>query len=329
MDHVWLYLGVMVLALLLSFFMSGMEAGVLALSPIRIRHWVRTGKPRAHVLHAFLERPEDFLWTILVGNALANFTAVSLLVLMLFAALRERPLLALVIFLGALFLFYAVGDLLPKMLFRTFPNRLCLLLVGPFRVIHWLLRPLVRLLARISRRLGRWGGGEVSADRLFVNRDELRLLLQESEEALSSDERRMINRVLDLPGRLVVEFMTPMERVVAVELNTPMAEVLRLGRDRGLTRFPVWHPNGAGRRIAGLVSLRRAVYDPGLDAARRAGDYLTSALYLGERTSLETALHRMQRSGQRLAIVLGPTQKEVGVLSLNDILRFVFGEVSL
>src|SRR5262249_59717198 len=61
-----------------SFFMSGMEAGVFALNRLRIRHRMREGNRRAAALHGYLENPEDFLWTILVGNTLANIGAVSI-----------------------------------------------------------------------------------------------------------------------------------------------------------------------------------------------------------------------------------------------------------
>ena len=61
------------LCLLLSFLLSGMEAGVFALSRLRVRRLARAGKPSAKLLQGFLERPEKFLWTILVGNTLANF----------------------------------------------------------------------------------------------------------------------------------------------------------------------------------------------------------------------------------------------------------------
>src|SRR5437773_2016662 len=80
---------VIVLALGLSFFFSGMEAGVLALSRLRIRQLMRAGKPRAKVLFGYLEKPEDFLWTILVGNTLANFVAIGLLVLVLHVQLGQ------------------------------------------------------------------------------------------------------------------------------------------------------------------------------------------------------------------------------------------------
>src|SRR5258708_27537446 len=64
---------VLVLCLLLSFLLSGVEAGVFALNRLRVRRLARAGKPTARLLNGFLENPEKFLWTILVGNTLANF----------------------------------------------------------------------------------------------------------------------------------------------------------------------------------------------------------------------------------------------------------------
>jgi putative hemolysin len=66
----WIALG---LCLLLSFLLSGMEAGVFALNRLRVRRLARAGKPSAQMLQSFLEKPERFLWTILVGNTLAIF----------------------------------------------------------------------------------------------------------------------------------------------------------------------------------------------------------------------------------------------------------------
>src|SRR5271170_4105938 len=70
----WLVLGA---CLLLSFLLSGMESGVFALNRLRVRRLARAGKPSARLLNRFLENPEKFLWTILVGNTLANFLILS------------------------------------------------------------------------------------------------------------------------------------------------------------------------------------------------------------------------------------------------------------
>src|SRR2546430_15587167 len=126
----------MALSFALSFFMSGMEAGVFALSRLRIRQWMRAGKLRAKVLHGYLERPEDFLWTILVGNTLANFVAVSLAGIALPQRFCLRPVVFLGIFFVGGFFFFSICELLPKMLFCAFSYPLCLALGWSFRVVH-------------------------------------------------------------------------------------------------------------------------------------------------------------------------------------------------
>jgi CBS domain containing-hemolysin-like protein len=139
----------------------------------------------------------------------------------------------------------------------------------------------------------------------------------------------MINRVLDLQTLTVRQAMVPLEQVATVTAQTSVLEVLSLGRERKLTRFPVWETRDGARRIIGLASLNPLLYQPNLDLTKPISEHVKSALYLEEDLRLETALRRMQRGGQRLAIVLARDRREIGILSLQDVLRVIFGEVSL
>src|ERR1041384_1654363 len=139
---IWAFFGI---CLVLSFVLSGMEAGVFALSRLRIRQQLRAGRRSARVLHQYLENPENFLWTILVGNTVANFFILGWLVLLMHYALGGSLLRFILIFLPVVFLFYTLFYFLPKMLFRMVSTRLCVFLARPFRFIHLLLRPLVAL----------------------------------------------------------------------------------------------------------------------------------------------------------------------------------------
>jgi putative hemolysin len=316
------------LCLVLSFVLSGMEAGVFALSRLRIRQQMRAGRRSAHVLHDFLEHPENFLWTILVGNTVANFLILGWLIVVLHRALG-RPWTFVLVYVVVVFLVYVLLDFLPKMLFRIFPTRLCVALAQPFRLVHLLLRPLVAVVEWASGVLLRWRGGKVFTGHLFGNREELRLMMQESTQSLSSEERTMINRVLDLQTLTVRQVMAPLAQAVTVNAPTPVGELLRLCRERRLTRLPVWDTRDGQRRIVGLVSLDPLLYQGNLDPARPVADFLKPALYLEEDLRLEIALRRMQRGGQRLAIVLARDQREIGILSLQDVLKAIFGEVSL
>ena len=318
-----------VACLAVSFVLSGMEAGVFALSRLRIRQQMRAGQPSAKVLHDYLENPENFLWTILVGNTVANFLILGWLVMILHEALGDRRLWFVVVFSVAVFLFYAFFDLLPKMLFRMNPNRLCVLLARPFRFIHLALRPLVALVEAFSSALLRWRGGKVFTGHLFGNREELRLVMQESAQAFTSEERTMINRVLDLQTLTVRQAMKPLEQAVAITAQTSVSAALSLCRERKFTRLPVWETRDGQQRVFGLLALNTLLYQPALDPNKPVGEYVKPALYLDEDLRLEVALRRLQRSGQRLAIVLSRDRREIGILSLQDVLKVIFGEVSL
>jgi putative hemolysin len=105
--------------------------------------------------------------------------------------------------------------------------------------------------------------------------------------------------------------------------------VLTIARDRRVTRLPVWETRDGSRRIAGIISMVTVLYVPDLDLKKPASEFVRPALYVEEDMRLENALQRMQRSGQRLAVVLGRDRREIGIITLTDILKLIFGEVSL
>ena len=306
-----------------------MEAGVFALSRLRIRQQARAGLPSAKLLHEYLENPENFLWTILVGNTVANALILGWLVVMLHQNLTGRLGWFVLVYAMTVFLFYALFDFLPKMLFRMFPTRLCVLLARPFRWVHFILRPLVAGVEWASGVLLRWRGGKVFTGHLFGNREELRLVMQDSTQTLTSEERGMINRVLDLQTITVRQVMSPLSRAVTTTTQSKIADVLRICQQTKFTRLPVWATRDGQQRIIGLLHLNSLLYQPALDLSRLAGEYIKPALFLDEDLRLEIALRRMQRGGQRLAIVLARDRREIGILSLQDVLKVIFGEVSL
>ena len=318
-----------VICLIVSFVLSGMEAAVFALSRLRIRRQMHAGRRSAKALHDYLENPENFLWTILVGNTVANLIILGWVIVILHDALRGHHIWFVIVFSVGVFLFYTFFDLLPKMLFRIFPNRLGILFARPFGFLHSTLSPLVALVEGFSSALLQWRGGKVFTGHLFGNREELRLVMQESGQGFSTEERAMINRVLDLQTLTVRQVMKPLEQALTITTETPVGEILGLCRERKLTRMPVWESRDGQRRIVGLVSCDRLLFEGVSDDAKSAAEFTRPALYVDEDMRLEVALRRMQRSGQRLAIVLGRDKRETGILGLQDMLKVIFGEVSL
>jgi putative hemolysin len=322
----WSFLG---LCLLLSFLLSGMEAGVFALNRLRIRRLARAGRPSAKLLQGFLENPEKFLWTILVGNTLANFLILGFSLVKIHGWFLGNRILIIAVFAVVVFLFYTFFDLLPKMLFRAHPNSLCLSVANLFRLVNFALSPLVLIVADVSRAILKWTGGQAFTGRLFGNREEMRAVMQESAQAFTSDERAMINRVLDLQNFSVGQIAIPAVKMVAVEKDTPVGDTMKLAREKNVSRLPVWETRDGRRRIAGLLAVNTLLFSSTLDLQHPASMHMTPALFMEEDVRLEIALRRMQRAGQRLAIVLARDGGEAGIVTLEDILKLMFGEVKL
>ena len=103
MNKEIIYIVCGLISLGLCFLLSGMETGVFGLTRWRIRRQVRAGNKRAKVLARYLENPENFLWTILIGNTLAVFTAINLVFYALYPPLGMHPVLFALAFLAFVF----------------------------------------------------------------------------------------------------------------------------------------------------------------------------------------------------------------------------------
>jgi putative hemolysin len=306
-----------------------MEAGVFALNRLRVRRLARAGRPSAKFLNRLLDNPEKFLWTILVGNTLANFLILGISLAKLRGCFPGQEPLIIVLFVVVVFLIYALFDLLPKMLFRAQPNVLCLGTANIFRILYFALSPLVLAVEGISSLILRWTGGRALTGQLFGNREEMRAFMQDSAQSFTTGERAMINRVLDLQNFSVRQIAAPLDRLASVQKETSLGDALALAREKKFSRLPVWEIRDGQRRIGGVLLLGPLLFRDDLDLSRPVSNHMAPALFLNENTRLDIALRLMQRAGHRLAIVLARNGVEMGAVSLEDILKVLFGEVKL
>ncbi len=323
----WLTAGTGVVALGVAFLLSGMEAGVFALSRLRIRRLARQGGHRAARLQGYLDHPEDFLWTILIGNTIATFTVVTLSALELRARLVSSPGGFMALMMALLLVLYVFADFLPKLLFRRFPNRLCLMGVPFFRLLHVVLAPAVGATEWISNGLLRWTGGRAFTGRLFGSRAELRQAIEESAQSLSREEVDMINRILDLRNLRVGDRMTPIAEATSLPAEGSVGDLMDVVRLRRVSSVPLWKGVGRERRVLGVVSVALVIYEGGHELSHPLQSLVIPALFVQTDDPLEAALRTMQRGRQRFAVVLDVGRREVGVITLNDILGSMFGEV--
>ena len=308
----------------ISFIFSGIQTGVYSINHSRIRLQRREGNKKAALLLNLQREPENFYLTVLLGNTIANGVFAIVLVLML----KEIATGALFwsLFLLCVFLLFTFCDLLPKKLFSRFPDKLSIAVARPFRAVQITLTPFVRLTQALFGKTLAGAVGQPITKRIFRNRDELKKLMEDSDDSLSDEERIMIIQVLRLSERTLGQAAIPLNLSVTASADSPISSVVDLCRNHRIARVPIWKFGGGQRKVVGVVTLKTSLYREDYDGSKPAGEYMQPALFLPADLKVEAALKRMQRSGQWLAIVTSESQKEAGIISLQDILKVVFSD---
>jgi putative hemolysin len=301
--------------LLVSFIFSGIEAGILSMNRVRLRHRMKLRDRAALRLNALLAHPERLLVTVLVVTNLANIFAVTLTTAELVRLLgRAGWPVAMAIFLPV----YLIGvELLPKSLFRRFPYRALAALAGLLQLADLLLWPLHTIGRGISHLL--FGRRPPDQQKLFVAREDFKYLTIESERsgALTNVERRMIHNVVDFRTVTAKDVMLPMDKVRTIDGSAPVEELLRRYREVQLDRWPVCARDGGAP--TGLVN----VLDLALDLNRRGAveNYQRRIVKISPNESAYTILHKMRAARSSMAAVLDTGGQPLGMVTWEDLIR--------
>lgn len=313
----------------LSFLFSGIEAGFLALNPVRIRRLARSGNRAAQSLQNHLDDPDSFLWTVLIGNTIANLTFVAVVVYLVQIIIQLPVWLDVFFYVVTFFVFYTFLDLLPKMLVRRFPNRLTILLTYPFGLFFSILVPFAKMISTIKLNTPSERMATPDSRAPFRSRDELRRAMQESGGDLRSDERSLIERVLELQDQTVFSLMNPFDPELAVSPKHSLRAAMDLCKQRNRSRILVRETQHDQKTTQGVFYPKKALFSEADSEQTSVGQFTTPAFKLKQETPLDEALQQMKASGARLAVVVDPQEREIGVVSINDILRKIFTDLDL
>jgi putative hemolysin len=308
---IWVLVGV---CLLVSFVFSGIEAGILSVNRVRLRHRVKLRDAAAIRLSRLLSAPDRLLVSVLVVTNLMNIFAITLVVREFEQAMGVWGYAAaLAVFLPI----HLLGlEMLPKSIFRRIPYSALAALSGPLRLADWLLGPLHFIGAGVNRLLARHRTAE--AKKLFAAREEFKYLTIESERtgALTKAERQMIHNVVDFRGITAADVMVPMSEVRCIRGDASIGELLELSRKHQIDRWPVTSSLG---EIVGLVS----VFDIALEGRTRGKveSFQRRIVKLSPQETAYTILRKMRASRSTVAAVLGPGARPLGLVTWEDLIK--------
>jgi putative hemolysin len=314
------FIGACILA---SAFFSAAEIAFIAANRVRLRHLAEQGSRVARGLMAAFQHPERLLATAMIGVTIVQVAASALTTALLLAWFDLQASFWATVILTPIMLI--LGEIVPKALAQSRATRVALATFDSLRGAAWLLTPLVGAANAIVRALLRSLGHAERRDP-FVSREDLRLLV-ESEPAgvtdVREEEREMIEGIFDLVETSVREIMVPLVDVVAVPEEATVAEAVLKIRESGHSRLPVYR-----ERIDHVVGVVTA-----LDILHRGAegdtvkDLTRPAHYVPSTQRISDLLPEMQRKRLQLAVVVDEYGGSEGIVSIEDIVEEIVGDI--
>ena len=298
---------------IVSFLFSGIEGGLLALNPVRLRHRAKSGDTGARRLQEMLKQPERLLITVLLVTNAADIIALIILTreLVIRMGWIGYPMAVAIALPVYLFLL----GVLPKSLFRRFPVRAVVRLSRLLEIVTMLLTPLHAIGAVIERSIF---ARVKNPPRLFAGREELKMITVQSEKSgvLSSTERAIIHSVVDFTAVKVRDVMVPLQKTVSFNADDTRDKVLEVSEKLGIDRFPIL---GENAEPLGLVNVYDILFDT--ESSRSMRHYMRRIVTTSETESAYRVVRRLRGARIGLAAVVNEDQRSVGIVALEDLVR--------
>ena len=324
-GEVALYFFGLVVLLLLSAFFSGSEAALFSLSRSQLRALRGAGSPGGRAASHLLAHPRPLLITVLVGNLAVNVLATSTATAIAIDAFGARGLgLA---FAVMSLLIMVLTEILPKALGMHWAPRVAPVVALPLSVIHTLFLPVRVPLSRFSDAVIDTLRGHIGSARRSYEWDELLTAVRmgRREGKIGAFEYEILSHVLEFRQKIVKEIMTPSIHVVSASLRTPRDEMLSLFASSGRSRIPIY--GDTPDDVIGILHVKDLV-DP--MAARNEDDLrarLREAFFIPEVSPIAELYAELQRRKLHVAIALDEHGSFAGVVTIEDILEQMIGEI--
>ena len=322
---------ILVILLGLSAFFSSAETALTTVNKIKMRSFADDGNKRAKMVMKLTEHSGKMLSAILIGNNIVNLSASSLTTTIAYELARDvvGPIAsyAVAIATGIITILILIfGEIAPKTVATINSEKLSLVYAYPIHFIMVVLTPisfLINILARIILFILRV---DPNAKPDAMTEDELRTIVEVSHESgvIEEEEREMINNVFDLGDAKAKDVMVPRVNVVFANVESSYEELIDIFREHKFTRLPVYEETTDN--VIGTINMKDLLlYNHKEDFHIR--EVLREAYFTYEHKVVSELLVEMREASYNIAIVLDEYGETAGLITLEDILEEIVGEI--
>ena len=315
-------LAALIILVAFSAFFSASETAFSSLNQIRLKSRAEDGDSAAARVLAMSEKYDKLLSTILIGNNIVNIAAASIGTILFTQMLgAERGATVSTIVLTIIVLIF--GEVTPKSLAKEMPEKVATAVLPFLVLLMALMTPLTWLFTQWKKLLGHFvHSGEADT----ITEGELMTMVSEAENdgELTDRESELIRSAIEFDDVEVEEILTPRVDVVAVEDDIPLEELAQTFAESGYSRLPVYH--GTIDNIIGVVH-EKDFYIARLKKATKIDDLVVPTLYTTGSTQISQLLRTLREQHHHLAVVVDEYGGTEGIITLEDILEELVGEI--
>lgn len=311
--------------LILSSFFTASEAALNGVNKLRIRTLADDDVRGAKTAGKLIEEPRKMLSAISFVKNVAKLSASAMAAIMA-TDYFGRPWISLTV--GVLiFLFLVFGSILPRTISSIYPEKVALTVAGPIYFLTKLLSPIVFVFNFICNGLLKLIGIDTKSKTAAITEDELRNILDYSHEegVIESEERRMITNVVDFGDSLAKDVMVPRTDMAYANVEFTYDELVEAFSEEKYTRMPVY--SESRDNVIGIVNLKDVFFYQGNKEDFNIVDIMREPYFTYEYKKTSELLIEMRRSSISLAIVLDEYGATVGLITIEDLLEEIVGEI--
>ncbi len=313
---------IMLICVVLSAYFSATETAFSSLSRSRIKILMEHGNKKAALVYKLSENYDKILSTILVGNNIVNISVSSLATVLFIKWIGSAsgPTVATIVTTVVVLIF---GEISPKSLAKEFPERFAIFSAPILRIFLIVLAPINYIFSLWRKLMSRVI--KVKDDRRVTD-EELLTIVAEAEQRREASiaKKRTDPSAIEFNDQEAVDILTPRVNVIAVEKDITAEELENVFRESGRSRLPVYEDSIDN--VLGVVNLKD-FYARQRDKTFNVLDIVTEPVYVSETMKIGTLLKFLQKTKAHFAIVTDEFGGMVGILTMEDILEELVGEI--
>ncbi len=330
MDYgLWIAVGSIFVLLLMSGFFSGSETALTAASKARMLGWEKEGNKRAAIVNKIRSNKDRMIGALLLGNNLVNILASALATSVLIKLVGEAGVAYATLVMTLLVLIFA--EVLPKTYALHFADKMALFIAPVIYVVTIVLAPITELITRIVRLVLKTLGADMSMVSAGSHLEVLRGVIEmhRGPEQETHQQRAMLRSILDLADVDVEEIMTHRKNVIMVDAEQLADKIIEDVLDSPYTRIPLWKKDTDN--IVGVVHVKTLLKEmqahKGKTDKIRIDTLAAEPWFIPETTALFDQLQAFRERREHFALVVDEYGSFMGIVTLEDILEEIVGEI--